>query len=52
LSPPLQDIQQLQRILSIVNFYRCFLPGCAHSLWPLTDFLRGSTQNAEVDHLG
>ncbi len=51
LSPPLQDIQQLQRFLSMVNFYHCFLPGCAHILWTLT-FLRGSTQNAKVDHLG
>jgi putative transposase len=27
--PPPQDIKQLQHFLSMVNFYRCFLPNCA-----------------------
>jgi putative transposase len=28
--PPPQDIKQLQHFLGMVNFYRRFLPGCAH----------------------
>jgi hypothetical protein len=39
--PPPQDIKQLQHFLSMVNFYRCFLPNCAQVLHPLTDLLRG-----------
>ncbi len=31
---PPQDIKQLQRFLNMVNFYRHYLPGCAHSLRP------------------
>jgi hypothetical protein len=40
--PAPQDIKQLKRFLSMVNFYRCFLPGYTCVLRPLTDLLRGS----------
>ncbi len=45
LLPP--DIKQLQRFLGMVNFYRCFLPDCAHVLRPLTDLLRGSPKTVQ-----
>jgi putative transposase len=45
--PPLQDIKQLQCFLSMVNFYRCFLPKCAQILKPLTDLLKGGAKTLE-----
>jgi hypothetical protein len=39
--PPPQDIKQLQRFLSMVNFYCRFLPNCAQVLHLLTDLLKG-----------
>jgi hypothetical protein len=42
--PPPQDIKQLQRFLSMVNFYRHFLPKCAQILKPLTDLLKGGAK--------
>jgi hypothetical protein len=38
--PPSQDIKQLQRFLSMVNFYPRFLPKCAQILKPFTDPLK------------
>jgi hypothetical protein len=48
LAPPPQDIKQVQRFLSIVNFYRCFLPNCALVLRPLTDLLKGEPKTLEL----
>jgi cytoskeleton-associated protein 5 len=45
--PPPQDIKQLQRFLSMVNFYCCFLPNCTQVLHPLTDLLKGRVQEDE-----
>ncbi len=45
--PPPQDIKQLQRFLSTVNFYLRFLPNCAQVLKPLTDLLRGGAKTLE-----
>jgi hypothetical protein len=45
--PPPQDVKQLQQILGMVNFYRRFLPGIAHTLQPLTDALRGAPKTLE-----
>jgi hypothetical protein len=36
------DLQQLQRFLGLINFYRRFLPAIAGVLKPLTDLLRGA----------
>jgi hypothetical protein len=47
LYPPPQDIKQLQRFLSMVNFYCCFLPNCTQVLRPLTDLLKGRVQEDE-----
>jgi hypothetical protein len=44
---PSQDIKQLQRFLSMVNFYRHLLPGCAPVLQTLTDLLKGRTKTLE-----
>jgi hypothetical protein len=48
-SPP-QDIKQLQRFLSMVNFYHCFLPNCAQVLCPLTNLLRGGPRRWSGPH--
>ena len=40
--PPPTTVQQLQRFLGLLNFYRRFLPGIAKVLKPLTDSLAGS----------
>ena len=40
--PPPTTIQQLQRFLGMLNFYRRFLPGIAGILRPLTDCLVGN----------
>jgi hypothetical protein len=45
--PAPRVIKQLQRFLSMVNFYRSFLPGCARILRPLTDLLKGSPKMLE-----
>jgi hypothetical protein len=45
--PPPQDIKQLQHFLSMVNFYRRFLPTCAQILKPLTDLLKGRAKTLE-----
>jgi cleavage and polyadenylation specificity factor subunit 1 len=45
--PPPQDIKQLQRFLSMVNFYHRFLPKCAQILKPLTDLLKGGAKTLE-----
>ncbi len=45
--PAHQDIKQLQKFFSMVNFYRRFLPGCARILRPLTYLLRGSPKTLE-----
>jgi hypothetical protein len=42
--PPPQDIKPLQRFLSMVNFYRRFLPKRAQMLKPLTDLLKGGAK--------
>jgi hypothetical protein len=39
--PPPQDVKKKQ-FLGMVNFYRRFLPGIAHTLQPLTDALQGA----------
>ena len=41
LQPHPQDVRGLQRFLGMINFYRCFLPGIARTLCPLTDALAG-----------
>jgi hypothetical protein len=38
--PQPMSVKELQRFLGIINFYRCFLPGIAGTLRPLTDALR------------
>jgi putative transposase len=45
--PAPQDIKKLQRFLSMVNFYRRFLPGCASVSSPLTDILKGSPKTLQ-----
>ncbi len=45
--PPAQDIKQMQRFLSMINFYRRFLPKCAQILKPLTDLLKGGAKTLE-----
>jgi hypothetical protein len=40
--PPPSDLEQLQRFLGLINFYRRFLPGIAGKLQPLADLLRGN----------
>jgi hypothetical protein len=47
LCPPPQDIKQLQRFLSMVNFYCHFLPKCAQVLCPLTDLLKGGAKTLQ-----
>jgi hypothetical protein len=42
-----QDIKQLQRFLSMVNFYLHFLSNCAQVLKPLTDLLKGGAKTLE-----
>ncbi len=39
--PRLSTVKELQMFLSMVNFYRRFLPGAARALRPLTDCLQG-----------
>jgi putative transposase len=46
--PHAQNIKQLQRFLSMVNFYRRFLPKCAQILKPLTDLLKGGAKTLEL----
>jgi hypothetical protein len=45
--PPPQDVKQLQQFLGMVNLYRHFPPGIAHTLQPLTDVLRGAPKTLE-----
>jgi hypothetical protein len=45
--PPPQDIKQLQRFLSMVNFNRRFLPKCEQMVKPLTDLLKGGAKTLE-----
>ncbi len=45
--PPPQGVKQLQRFLSTVNFYCCFLPNCAQVLHPLTDLLKGGPRTLQ-----
>ena len=45
--PPPTNIQQLQRFLGLLNFYRRFLPGIAGTLKPLTDSLAGSPKSLQ-----
>jgi hypothetical protein len=49
--PPPQDIKQLQRFLSMVNFYCRFFPNCAQILKPLTYLLRGGDVTQEAFQL-
>ena len=42
LQPHPQNVLGLQRFLGMINFYRCFLPGIARTLRPLTDALAGN----------
>ncbi len=44
--PPQATVKQLQAFLSMINFYRRFLPAIARTLAPLTDALRGSGKGA------
>jgi hypothetical protein len=44
LCPPPQDITQLKRFLSMVNFYHPLLPNCSQVLCPLTDLLKGGAK--------
>ncbi len=39
--PPPADVKSLQHFLGMVNLYRCFLPGNAHVLAPLTSATKG-----------
>jgi len=45
--PPPSTIQQLQRFLGLLNFYRRFLPGIAKVLKPLTDSLAGNPRHLQ-----
>jgi hypothetical protein len=38
------DVMSLQKFLGMLNFYRCFLPGIAKVLKPLTDAMSGTGQ--------
>jgi hypothetical protein len=42
------DVNQMQRFLGLINFYRHFLPGIAGTLKPLTDALKGNPKRSEV----
>ena len=42
------SIRQLRRYLGLVNFYRRFIPSCAHIVQPLTDILKGKKQNKTI----
>ncbi len=44
--PRPSTVKELQGFLSMVNFYRRFLPGAAKLLKPLTDCLRGGPKGA------
>jgi hypothetical protein len=44
--PPPSTIRELQGFLGMVNFYRRFLPGIAHTIAPLTDALKGERKGA------
>ena len=37
--PPPTSVRKLREFLGLVNFYRRFIPNCAHILQPLTDLL-------------
>jgi cleavage and polyadenylation specificity factor subunit 1 len=39
--PPPHDVRALQKFLGMLNFFRRFLPGIAHTLKPLTDLTSG-----------
>ena len=40
--PTPTSLRQLRRFLGMVNYYRRFIPRCAHLSQPLTDLLRGN----------
>nr|VZI41229.1 unnamed protein product [Spirometra erinaceieuropaei] len=46
--PPPTSKRQLQRSLGMVNFYRRFLPNCADTILPLTNFLSVSKRTFEL----
>jgi len=45
--PPPSTVKELQAFLSMVNFYRRFLPGVARTLRPLTDELRSGRKGPD-----
>lgn len=42
--PAPNSLRQLRRYLGLVNFYRRFVPSCAHIIQPLTDILKQTKQ--------
>jgi hypothetical protein len=43
--PEPTSFKQLRRFDGLVNFYRRFIPNCAHLMQPLTDLLRGKVRS-------
>ena len=43
------NLQELRRFLGLINYYRRFLPGCATTMQPLTDLLRGNKKQFVFD---
>jgi hypothetical protein len=50
--PPPANIKELQAFHDIINFYRCFLPGAARVLLPLTECLHGGKAAKEQQKSG
>ena len=46
--PPPNSKKNLQRFAGLINYYRRFIPNCASILQPLTDLLRGSTNDIQL----
>ena len=47
--PEPNSLSGIRRFLGVVNFYRRFIPKCAHLAQPLTDLLRGSRKDGPVE---
>nr|CDS28529.2 gag pol polyprotein [Hymenolepis microstoma] len=46
--PTPQSVKSLRRFLGVVNYYRRFIPNCAHILQPLTDLLKGNPKHFKM----
>ncbi|XP_064479324.1 uncharacterized protein K02A2.6-like [Ornithodoros turicata] len=46
--PAPTSFRQLREFLGMINFYRRFIPSCAHALRPLTDMLRTPQKKSAV----